>query len=323
MQTSPPMTPLDFKTARSLIESKDKSLFDKEMTLKEAVNKFVKEGDMVAIGGSLYTRPPMATIYEIIRQRVGNLSLSRGLTGFEADMLVIANGVRKVVTSWWSPGYAWGSSRVLKEYAQSGTLELEEWSHLAMALRFKAAAMGLTFLPSLSVIGSDLEKVNDAKEIKCPFTNEKVLLLPALYPNVGIIHAQRADKFGNVQIDGYQFIDKDIAAASSRVIVTTEQIVDSEVFRREPERTVIPFFCVDAVVEVPFGSYPGECWNQYEADFEHFDRYSSLVSKEGIDGIRRYIHEFVYSKASFEDQIQEVGVNRLMERRRAFKDVSN
>ena len=259
MQPSKQPKPLDFKSARAKIEGKDKSLRNKVMTLAEAVSTFVKEGDDVSIGGSLYTRTPMAAVYEMVRQGIKVRSISRGLSGFETDLLVVGNGVKKVTTSWWSPGYAWGSSRVLKDYVQAGTLEIEEWSHLAIGLRFKAGAMGVTFLPSLSIIGSDLEKVNTAKEIDCPFTNEKVLLIPALYPDVGIIHAQRADQFGNVQIDGYRFMDKDIAGSSSRVIVTAEEVVDSELFRGQPDRTVIPFFAVDAVVKVPFGAYPGVC----------------------------------------------------------------
>lgn len=321
MQTKSDTVSTDFRMARASAERKDKSLRPKAMSLAEAVKLLIKNGDHVAIGGSLYTRTPFATIYEILRQDIQQLTVSRGLTGFEADLLVVGAMARKVVTSWWSPGYAWGLSKVMRTYIEGGKLEFEEWSHSTLGLRYKAAAMGLTFLPTLSLMGADLYQVNNVKELECPFTSEKLLLVPALYPDVSIIHAHRADQYGNVQIDGYPFMDQDMARASKNVIVTAEEVVDTEEFRRTPERTIIPYFCVDAVIETPFGAYPGECWNEYEADFDHLTRYSERVTKDGMTGVRQYLEEFVYSKNSFEDFLDTVGAKRLLQMKRAFKDV--
>jgi glutaconate CoA-transferase subunit A len=309
------------RQARSRIEEKTKSPRSKIMRLDEAVKQFVKEGSHVAIGGCLYSRTPTATIHEIIRQRVGGLTISRSLAGMEADLLVSASLLKKVVTSWWSVGYAWGISKVMRKSTEEQHVIFEEWSHLSLGLRYRAAAMGVTFLPTFSMLGSDYEKLNEIKRMDCPYTGEKILLVPALYPDVGIIHAQVADELGNVRIDGYEFMDNDIARASNRVIVTVERIVDSEEFRKQPERTNIPFFCVDAVVELPYGAYPSECWNIYDADFDHFSRFTQQTSERQVEGAKQYVAEFIHGTKSFQDFLAKIGESRLQELRRSMSDV--
>ena len=134
-----------------------------------------------------------------------------------------------------------------------------------MGMRFRAGAMGVPFLPMRSMLGSDVvQQRPEAKEIDCPFTGEKLLLVPALNPDVALIHVQRCDAYGNAQMDGLQFMDIDLAMAANRVILTTERIVSNDQIRRAPDQTKIPFFCVDAVVEVPFGCAPHECYGVYE-----------------------------------------------------------
>ena len=141
-----------------------------------------------------------------------------------------------------------------------------------MGLRFRAGAMGVPFLPMRSMMGSDvIAQLPDARAIDCPFTGEKLVLVPALNPDFALIHVQRCDAYGNAQIDGLPFMDLDLAMAANRVILTTERIVSNDQIRRAPDQTKIPFMAVDAVVEVPFGSAPHECYGLYEPLFGHLD----------------------------------------------------
>src|SRR5262245_20062492 len=183
---------------------------------------------------------------------------------FEGELMMAAGALDTIVTSWFGIGLPWGISRVMRQNVESGRVRYEEWSHLALGLRFRAAAMGLPFLPTLTMLGSDLQAPSLAKAIDCPFTGEEVNVVPAIFHEVAILHVHRADRFGNCQIDGYTHMDADLARAAGTVLVTAEEIVDAERFRRQPERTVIPGFAVDAVVETPFGAFPGECFGLYE-----------------------------------------------------------
>jgi glutaconate CoA-transferase subunit A len=312
---------LDLKKKRQKIEEKIKSPESKITTLDEAVRRFVREDSHIAVGGCLYSRTPTAAIHEIIRQRTRGLTLSRSLVGMEADILLGAALLRKVVTSWWSVGYAWGISRAMRSAVEQQLVTFEEWSHLSLGLRYRAAAMGVSFLPTFSMLGTDLERVNDVKSMTCPYSGEKMLLVPALYPDVGIIHAQLADEAGNVRIGGYAFMDQDIAQASERVIVTVEKIIDSKAFRKQPDMTTIPFFCVDAVVKVPNGSYPSECWGLYEADFDHFAKFADQLNEKGIDGAKGYAEEFIYGTKSFQNFLTISGRARLNKLRKNMQNV--
>src|SRR5262249_47462021 len=158
-----------------------------------------------------------------------------------------------VVTSWFTQGIVWGVSKVMRHYTENKLAHFEEWSHMSMGLRYRAGAMGLPFMPSRSMQGSDVaRRLGDAlTTMTCPFTGEQLVLLPALNPDVALIHVQRCDPYGNAQIDGLQFMDMDMAMAAKRVILTTERIVSNDQIRRTPDRTRIPFFTVEAVVEAP------------------------------------------------------------------------
>ena len=149
-----------------------------------------------------------------------------------------------------------------------------------MGLRFRAGAMGVPFLPMRSMLGSDvLAQLPDARVIDCPFTGEKLVLVPALNPDFALIHVQRCDAYGNAQIDGLPFMDLDLALAANRVILTTERIVSNDQIRRRPDQTKISFLAVDAVVEVPFGCAPHECYGAYEPLFGSVWAYRSLAER--------------------------------------------
>lgn len=293
------MRPGDFVEARRRRAQKPKAPRDKRMSAAEAV-QLVRDGDTIALGGCCYARPPILLIRELLRQGRRNLTVARNLLSFEGDWFLLTGAATTLITSWMGPGLPWGLSRPLRHYVESGQVRFEEWSHLAIGLRFRAAAMGVPFLPTLTMLGSDLLAVGGAKTMTCPFTGERLALIPALFPDVALLHVHRADPFGNCQIDGYTHMDADIASAATTVLVTAEEIVDPEQIRREPARTVIPGFLVDAVVEAPFGAYPGECYGRYETDFAHLDAYAAAIAAKGLDGAREYLERYVLGPATHE-----------------------
>ena len=174
--------------------------------------------------------------------------------------------------------------------------------------------MGVPFLPMRSMLGSDvIAQLPDTRVIDCPFTGEKLVLVPALNPDVALIHVQRCDAFGNAQIDGLPFMDLELALAANRVILTTERIVSNDQIRRRPDHTKIPFFAVDAVVEVPFGSAPHECYGLYEPLFRHLDGYAAQLKPDAEAGIRDYLERYFYGPKSWAEYLELLGLEELLD----------
>ncbi|MFB3068454.1 MAG: CoA transferase subunit A, partial [Acidobacteriota bacterium] len=221
----------------------------------------------------------------------------------------------KAVTSWFSGGVTWGVSKIMRSFAEKDPSTFEEWSLLGLSLMFKAGAMGIPSIPTKSMLGSDLEKTRGLKRFTCPYSGEELLLIPAVNPDVAIIHSQIADIYGNAQIFGPPCLDIETAKAASRVILTTEQIVDNEHIRDAPNSTNIPFFCVDAVVELPFGCYPHECYGRYEPAYEKLGEYGQglLQAKDKIGFVREFLEKFFYQPADFEEYLSLFGVKSLLE----------
>jgi len=265
----------------------------------------------VSAGGCLFSRTPMALVREVLRHRRRALTLSRNLTCTEGELLMAAGAVTRVVTAWMSIGLPWGVSKILRHYVESGAVALEEWSHLALGLRFRAGAMGVPFLPALTMLGSDLVGVGGLKTVQDPYTGETLAAVPALFPDVALLHVHRADRFGNCQIDGYPHMDADIARAATTVLVTAEEIVSEEETRRYPDRTVIPGFVVDALVLAPFGSFPHECYGLYEADYEHFAEYTAAIDARGPAAVGEYLERYVYGPPAWNDYLDLFGGERL------------
>jgi glutaconate CoA-transferase subunit A len=239
---------------RENLAKRDRSLREKVMSLEDAAS-FVQDGMKVGIGGSTMSRTPMAMIWELMRQKKRGLSVSRCIVSTDGDLMFGSGIADHLITSWFAQGILWGLSKVMRHHVESGARQFDEWSHMAIGMRFKAGAMGVPFMPMRSMLGSDvLAQRPETKVMDCPYTGEKLLLVPALNPDVALIHVQRCDAYGNAQMDGLQFMDIELAMAANRVILTTERIVSNDQIRRAPDHTKIPFFCVDAVVEVPFGS---------------------------------------------------------------------
>ena len=298
---------------REAIEKKDRGLREKVMTLTEAV-KLIRDGDHVASGGCHYSRTPMAAIWEVIRQKKKDLTYSRSITSTEGDLLLVSGAVKHIITSWFSPGVTWGVSRVMRHYVENGLAVFEEWSLMTLGLRYRAGGMGVPFIPARSLMGSDLAlRLPDLKFMDCPYTGEKLALVPALNPDVAILHTQRCDPYGNVQSYGLPFMDQDIALAAQKVIITTERIISNEQVRRTPDLTKIPFFCVDAVVEIPYGCLPHECYGEYEPDFVNMDLYVKLMMGKGPEGVREYLEKYVYGVESWNDYLSLMGIRNILQ----------
>ena len=308
---------------RRKLAERDRSLHEKVVSLEEAAS-LVKDGETVGIGGSTLSRTPMAMIFALIRAGRKQLSCARGIVSSEGDLLFASGISDHIVTSWFSQGIVWGISKVMRHHVETGKARFDEWSHMAMGLRFRAGAMGLPFLPMRSMLGSDvLRERPEPREMACPFTGEKLLLVPALNPDVAIIHVQRCDAYGNAQMDGLQFMDVDLAMAANRVILTTERIVSNDQIRRAPDQTKIPFFAVEAVAEVPFGCAPHECGGVYEPLFGHMDYYTSLVNTDPVGGMGEYLERYVYGPKSWIDYLERLGLADLLDAARRGRSIAN
>ena len=309
-----------FREARTDLEERERPVRDKLTTAAEAM-RLVEDGHHIAIGGTLYSRTPMALLFELLRQGRRGLTLSRPLTCYEAELFLATGAAERITTSWMGIGLPWGLSQILRHYVENGLAVYEEWSHLALGLRYKAGAMGVPFLPTLTMLGSDLAQTNDVATVRCPYTGEQLLAVPALNPDVALIHVHRADRYGNAQVDGYRHMDVDMARAARRVVVSAEEIVEPEVIKTRPDTTMLPHFTVDAVVEAPYGSYPHECYGRYEADLEHFDAYVTAIRKDGLDAVRAYVDRHVRRHADFTGFLDEVGKDRLRRQEAQAKEL--
>lgn len=303
---------------------RDRGLREKVMSLEEAAS-LVSDGDHVAVGGCTMSRTPTALIWALVRAKKKNLVVSRSIVSSEGDVLYGSGISNHIITSWFSQGIVWGVSKVMRHYTESGKAQFDEWSHMSIGLRYRAGAMGIPYIPMRAMIGSDVNtRLGDqVKEIKCPFTGERLLAVPALNPDIALIHVQRADPYGNAQLDGLQFMDIDIAMAANRVILTTERIVSNDYIRREPDQTRIPFFTVDAVVEVPYGSAPHECYGVYEPFFDHMDALAEQTKADAAKGIKKYLDDFYYGPSSWTEYLEKLGTREIVDASRRGRSIYN
>src|SRR5262249_22221537 len=224
-------------------------------------------------------RIPTAVCHEIIRQKKQNLSFAGHTATHDFQILCAGNltgrgkTVARVDIAYIVGLEARGLSPHARRVMESGEVEITEWTNYALAVRLQAAAMGVPFLPTRTMLGTGTFEHSAAKLIECPFTGGKVALLPALYPDVAAIHVHEADCFGNCRLVGTSVADLELARAAKRLIITCERLISNDELRRDPTRTVIPFLCVDAVCEVPYGSYPGNMPGEYFSDEEQIRRW--------------------------------------------------
>jgi len=296
--------------AREFFRTKSRSKTNKVMSVRDAVEQFVHDGDYLASGGFGTNRIATAVLHEIVRQRKKDLGLSGHTTTHDFEILCAGNLdggklLTRVDAAYIVGLEARGLSPQARRVMQSGEVQVSEWTNYALAVRLRAAAMGVPFLPVRNVQGTDTFEKSGAKQMVCPFTGVKLALLPALYPDVAIIHVHEADPCGNCRIHGIATADVDMPRAAKRTIITAERLVTTDEIRSDPNRTTIPYFCVDAVCEVPYGAYPGNMPGEYFSDEEHLREWLRVEQDE--DELRQFLQKHIYSVSSFEEYLARCG----------------
>jgi glutaconate CoA-transferase subunit A len=277
---------------------------EKFVPLSTAIQHHVHSGDTVYAAGFTHLIP-FAAGHEIIRQDLKDLVIARATPDLIYDQLVAAGCVRKVIFSYMgNPGV--GSLRIVRKEIEAGNLEWEEYSHFSMITRLQAGAAGLPFMPMNSTAALDLERANPQyRRVKDPYSDQEVVTVPALNPDVAIVHVQRADAEGNAHIWGIIGEQKEAAFAANKVILTAEEIVDQEVIRSDPNRTLIPGFIVDAVCHVPYAAHPSYTQGYYDRDNAFYLEWDS-VSRES-DTVKEYLDEWVFGVADRAEYWDKLG----------------
>lgn len=286
---------------------------DKLITLEEAV-KLVPDGAHLFWGGFGFQRPPMAFAHELVRQKKKGLTIYTCGSELDIDILSGAKVVSRYEMAFYSIEGI-GLAPNIQRRVRDGSIEIEDYSNLAMVMRLLGGALGVPFMPTKSMLGTDMitkKKFREKKTelIDCPFTGQKVVLLPSIRPDFSIIHASRVDREGNVQIDGIKGEDVEGARAGKKVIAMAEEIVDTEFIRAQPDQTVIPNIYVTHVVERPWGAYPMMVYNYYDFDREHIRMYYDQCKTE--EGWEKYCKDFVTGVENHDEFLQKVGLKRLM-----------
>jgi glutaconate CoA-transferase subunit A len=276
----------------------------KVATLSEAVAQYVHDGDTIYLAGFTHLIP-FAAGHEIIRQRRRDLTLARATPDLLYDMLVGARCARKLIFSWGgNPGV--GMLRNVRAAVESGQISIEEYSHFAMITRLVAGAINVPFLPMRSTGTRDLAAGNPQyRAVQCPYTGEMLTTVPALNPDVAIIHAQRADEYGNAHIWGVIGEQKEAAFASRRVILTVEEIVPQEVIRSDPNRTLVPGMVVDAVCLVPHCAHPSYSQGYYDRDNDFYLAWDKVTGEPG--GTQAWLDEWVYGLSGRDEYWEKLG----------------
>jgi len=278
--------------------------------MRDAIARFVHDGDVVVIEGFTHLIC-FAAAHEIIRQRRSDLTLCRLTPDLIYDQLIAAGCAKKLIFSWaGNPGV--GSLHALRRAVEKNhpkPLDLEEYSHFGLVARLSAGAAGLPFWPLRDYTGSDLPAVNPLiKSVTCPYTGALIATVPALKPDVTIVHGQRADANGDVQIWGLYGVQKEAAFAAKRVIVVVEEIVEEKIVRADPNRTLIPGFIVDAVVCEPWGAHPSYAQGYYDRDNDFYVEWEEISRDE--QRLARWLDEFVYNISDRAAYMEKLGSER-------------
>ena len=303
---------------------------NKVTDLKTAVRRYVKDGSHISIGGFTISRNPMAAVYEIIRQRIRGLHLYAHSNGQGVDELIGAGCVSRLEIAYGGNGRFASTCIRFRHAVEKGEILVEDYSNYQMTLRFQAGAMGLPFLPTRSGLGTDLinkwgfspqfrlkeSSIPEQKlaVIENPFGNwtdtSSVVLVPAINPDVTLIHVQKADTQGTVRIAGLTFADIEQAKAARHVIVTCEELVDTVELRSDPDRNQLPFFCVSAVVHVPYGAYPTACYRYYDYDPVYLKDYANYA--ENDKRFNGYLEKYIRKIKNHDELLSFIGNKRLM-----------
>lgn len=304
----------DADKAREFFKTKNRALVNKTMSVKDAVEKFVHDGDYLAIGGFGANRIPTAVCHEIVREKRKNLIFAGHTATHDFQILAAGETFNRCDIAYIIGLEARGLSPNARRYMESGKVQSCEWTNYSLALRFKAAAMGVSFLPGRSVLGTDTFKYSAAKVVKCPFTGQLYCLYPAVWPDVSAIHVHEADIFGNARFKGISIADLELARASKRLIITCERLIHNEEIRNDPSATGIPYYLVDAVCEVPYGSYPGNMPYEYFSDEEHLKLW--LETEKDPGAFKKLLERYIFGTKNFDEYLELCGgIQRINELR--------
>ena len=300
----------------------------KVVSLADAVRRYIHDGAHISFGGFTVNRQPMACAYEIMRQGIAGLHVHMHSGGQALDPLIGAGCVRAVEIAYGANGRFAPTCLCFRRAVERGDLLVEDYTNYQMTLRFLAGAMGVPFLPVRSGMGTDIVKrwgfdaemrSRDARlpgrklvVLDNPFAEdspEPIMLVPAINPDVTVIHAHQADTQGTVRIAGLTFADVEQVRAARHVVVTCEELVEPEVLRAEPDRNQIPFFAVDAVVHAPFGAHPTACYGFYDYDAHHLREYRAAAADEAR--FATYLDEYVYGVEGHTGYLEKIGAGAL------------
>jgi glutaconate CoA-transferase, subunit A len=284
---------------------------DKIRSLHDAVAQEVEDGMSIAMGCGLESLIPFAASYEIIRQEKNNLTLIAPISDMQFDQLIGAGCAKKIIASWVG-NVAAGLGHNYRRAAEAGIprpIEIEEHSNFTIGLGLQAAATGLSFLPTKTVRGSDFRSGSQFASVRCPFTNEELLAVRAIKPDVAILHVQRADREGNAHAWGNFGVMREAAFAAKRVILTCEEIVDHDVILSDPNRNVIPGFVVSSVVHEPFGSHPSPTQGYTRRDDNfYFEYHKETRSREGF---KQWLQKWVLDVKDHRGFLELLGKERM------------
>jgi len=291
--------------ARDIFRKKSRAMTDKRTTVKEAVEQFIPDGCYLGIGGFGANRIPTAVLHEIIRQRRKNLGFLGHTATHDFQLLCAGKCINRVDASYIVGLEARGLSPNARRAIESGEVQVTEWTNYALSVRLKAAAEGVSFGIFRCMLGTDTFKMSAAKVIECPFTGKKYVALPAIWPDVVAVHVHESDIYGNSHIRGISVADYELVRAAKHVIVTTERLVGNHEVRLNPTRTAIPFYLVDAVIEVPYGSYPGNMAYEYFSDEDHLNQW--LKVEKDPEAFAKFLDKYIYNVSTFEEYLELCG----------------
>lgn len=304
-----------------MIESvSPQSAANKLATAAEVVRS-IPEGSHIALGGFAIARNVNAVVHELIRQQKKCLTISQCVMGMDTDLLVGAGLVSRLMVGGGSLD-RFGRINCVNRARERGTVESIDATSLSVSFAYLAGALGISFIPIKSMLGTEvLERLEAGagaervQRMNCPFTGEPYVLLRAIQPDIALVHVQVADKEGNCQINGPRWENEEQAKAANRVIVITEALVETEVIRQNPERTIIPGHRVDAVVHQPYGAHPTAVFGCYDYDAAHLAHYVEHTKQEG--GVEKYLDRYVLGSTDFDDYLEKSGGLNHLESLRA------
>ena len=289
---------------------------DKRCSLGELL-RHVEQGDCVAVGGGLSWREPMAALRELIRQGTGNLTVVGSAHGIDIDLLCGAGLVAVSGESYVGFEQDFGMAPNYRRACESGQVRVADSCCYTLVQQLRAAISGVPFMPIRSVQGSSFMNLHpEYKTMTCPYTGDELVLVPALQPDVALLHAQYADKHGNLHIEGPPVADILSAKAAKKVIATVEKIIPGEDLARKG--VTIPYFYVTALTEAAYGAHPTSCYPFYGYDREHTARYYGIAQESQAAFVEQYLKPYVFDAASHQDYIEAVGGAEKLEKLREW-----